>query len=462
MSTANSGLPRVLPNALGHYHAEVEHALSMVAADRERTPGFVPAFELGPLTESLRNFFTGSELGFSDLGNYAGCTLTLLDLARNLRTRTTKTFPSMVIVARAVRHVTRTGEPVMILTPSSANKATALRAAVEAAIEARLVDRRALQIVSVVPDSSRSKLWASALDEDSDLHVRNPIVVFGGPDPEGVKALARQVASNCSEELWQRYGVRLWHSLELDNYRAADVVRAFAEQDLLPEPPAAGRLHIHAVSSAFGLLGHHLGHTLRDRPGPLPRYFLVQHLHTPDMVLSLRFGSSSRANLPVYRLDANDGLYRQDADPHFPAVTYHPDENLDATFYTHRPSTSALLDELIHSRGGDGIVVSLLECLQRYGQVRELLAAAGVALPVDPRMLREWADVMVLTGLLNAIDRSLIEPGEQIVVHGSGAYADGDFAPIQDARLCTAHDPEALAELVRTAASGQVRQLVTA
>ncbi len=37
---------------------------------------------------------------------------------------------------------------------------------------------------------------------------------------------------------------------------------------------------------------------------------------------------------------------------------------------------------------------------------------------------------MVLTGVLNAIDRGLVPAGREVVVHGSGFYAATDYEPL--------------------------------
>ena len=123
----------------------------------------------------------------SELGGYRGRTLVLLDLMGNPATRTTKTFASLVIVARAVRHIRATGEPITIITPSSANKATALRDAVYRALAAGLVGPEQLNIIVVVPPSATPKLWASPLTDDPDLRALNPIVVHQGAERAAVK-----------------------------------------------------------------------------------------------------------------------------------------------------------------------------------------------------------------------------------------------------------------------------------
>jgi hypothetical protein len=101
-----------------------------------------------------------------------------------------------------------------------------------------------------------------------------------------------------------------------------------------------------------------------------------------------------------------------------------------STFYTRRPPTAERMNSIIGRFGHDGIVVSLYECLERYPQIRRLLADSSVNLPGDPRILREWSLVMAFTGVLNAIDRGLIGDEPEVVVHGSGSYATSDFAAL--------------------------------
>jgi hypothetical protein len=461
MGTTLSAKTTVLKNSLTHYYDEVGQALSILEPSRGAGGGFSPAFRLPERSPALEEFFEASEIAVTALPEYRGHRLRLLDLMRNPATRTTKTIASLTIVARAVCHIAETGERIMIITPSSANKATALRDAVHRAIATGLVTADQLQITSLVPGASTGKLWSSPLSEDVQLRHRNPLVVHECTEPASVKDLATAFATGHADHMYKQHGVRAWYTLDLDNYRPADAIRAFAERDLLPGE-AATRTHVHSVSSAFGLLGHHLGHqiTAQGEGGspPQARYFLVQHLGTPDMVLSLRYGSHDRANLPAYRLDQVDALYRQDQDPCFPATTYDPDEHLDATFYTRRPATSAQMDSIITAQGGGGIVVSLHECLARYGEVRLLLSDADVRLPADPRKLREWSLVMAVTGTLNAADRGLLPDSGDVLIHGSGSYSDADYRPLPAGHRVSAADAEELAvhvEGAMQAASGR-------
>jgi uncharacterized protein DUF6002 len=400
---------------------------------------FSPGFALPEPAEDVREFYAAATAGWRSLGEYAGHRLSLLDLAGNPGTNTTKTFPSLLIVARAVEHIRRTGEPVTIFSPTSANKGTALRDAVLRAIEANLVSPEQLRVVILAPWSCRDKLRASRLSTDARLRELNPLLLYTGSEAEAVKRIGREFVDRHAAELRRRHGTNIWFSLALPNYLVADTARAYFEHDVDPTD-AAGRprLHAHAVSSAFGLLGYHRGRTVLERGGQAsaasrPASLLVQHMATSDMVLSLRHGGFDRDALPGYRRDPNTGLYHQDADepdPHFPASIHDPGEVLDPTFYTRRPPTSPEMNEIIGTFGGDGIVVSLHECLERYPAIRARLTGHERALPADFRTLREWSLVMAMTGVFNAIDRGLVEPDADVVVHGSGWYTSADFEPL--------------------------------
>lgn len=444
--------PVVIDNALLRYADEVRGALTALGADRPPDAGFTPGFALPAVDDRVRRYFSACQLAVLDLGTYRGRRLRMLDLMRNPRTKTTKTGPSLVIVARAVEFIQRTGEPVLLVSPSSGNKVTALRDAVLRAYETGLATPEQLGIVVVVPGSSAPKLWDSPLSTDPALRARNPVVTYDGQDRADVKALAQSLVDGYGTAVRDEYGVHLWYTLEIGNYLVADVIRAAAEDEFLPR--AEGRLHVHAVSSAYGLLGHDLGarRLAAARGGkPTAHYFLVQHLDTADMVLSLYHDSVSGDHRPAYRLDEATMLYRQDEDPRFPAVTYDPDEILDPTFYTRAPVTSATMNPIIHRQGGGGIVVSLYEVLQRYPLLRAMLGRAGTPLPADPRDLREWSLAMALTGILNAVDRDLVDETD-ILVHGSGSYSVDDFSPIPPDRRVAVADVESLYQVTRRAA----------
>jgi hypothetical protein len=401
-----------------------------------RPGAFSPGYELPELDRGVREFLAAATVSWRPLGEYAGHQIALLDLAENPGTNTTKTFASLLIVARAVEFIRRTGQHVMIFSPTSANKGTALRDAVLRAIEAGLVAAEQLRIVILVPGRGLAKIRSSRLSADERLRRLNPVLRYDGPEPEAVKALGKDFVRGHAASLWQALGAHLWYSLDLPNYLVADTARAFFEHAVAPTDLAdRPRTHAHAVSSAFGLLGYHTGRAVLEEAGlasarTRPASLLVQHLATPDMVLHLLHGTFDRHNMPAYQLDASSGSYQQTADPRFPQVTGDPGEVLDPTFYSHRPATSPAMDEIISRYGGDGIVVSRHDCLQRYPQLRGWFAASPRPLHADVSQVREWSLAMALTGALNAVDRCLMKPDHDIVVHGSGWYTTADYTPL--------------------------------
>jgi Family of unknown function (DUF6002) len=455
VSNQRESVPHVVENALWRYSDGLETALrlsderSKVAAGTGAS--FAPRFALPPRDSRLEEFFAVSGLGLAPMGAYGGKDLWLLDLMGNPRTRTTKTFGSLVIVARAIRHIRETGEPVMIITPSAANKATALRDAVLRAYETGLAGPAELNVAVVVPTAARSKVWRSPLVDDPALRERNPVLMYPGVERETVKPLTRAFIAEHAEPIWEQYGVRVWDSLHVDNYKVADVVRAYFEREVMPASSGGKRLHVHAVSSAYGFLGHNLGERLLgDEHGGAPdaRYLVVQHLFTPDVVLALHFGRISEGDLPRYEYDAADGLLHQRENPYFPYATLDVSERLEPTFYTRSPPTLDDIKSLMATAGGTGMVVSLHECLARYGEVRALLERAGMGrLPADPRQLREWALVMAAVGAMNAIDRDLVEEDE-VVIHGSGCYSENEFDTLAPEVTELAEEPEDVARAV--------------
>lgn len=447
-----------VPNTIAAYYPVVSAAADLVQADSAAAqPRPAVGYELPELNPSVREFFAASGMRLPLLADYRGRRLRLLDLIGNPRTRTAKTSASLVIVARAVEHVRRTGERVLLVTPTSANKGTALRDAVLRAVEHALVAPSELSVATVLPRRSAGKLWSSPLATDPSLLRRNPVLVHDGHDPARMKAMVEEFVRTAADRFAAEHGIRLWYTLGLDNYRIADTVRACVEADVAPPAAERTRVHAHAVSSGYGLLGYDLGRRVltevRHRHiGAAPHFLLVQHLAAPDMVLSLHRGDFDRAGAPRYRFDAATGRYAQHSDPRFPAAAHTPDEEIDPTFYTRRPVTSPAVNRIIERHGGGGIVVSRHECLQRYTHIRSLLAPAGVTLPDDPPLLREWSLVMALTGVLNAIDRDLVPPDADIVVHGSGSYAAGDYRPFDLSRAGTAARPSDLQAPLEAAA----------
>ncbi|MEN4892421.1 DUF6002 family protein [Erwinia billingiae] len=397
---------------------------------------FNPGYLLPELDEKLAKYFSAAEITLSDLGNYQDVRLKFMDLRSNPSTQTTKTFASLLMVARAVRYIQDTGEKIVIVTPSSANKATALRDAVWRAIDNGLVTSEQLRIVSVIPCESLNKTRESPLSQDAELAAKNPIFISSGAARMDVKELVRNFASSLSRNEVP-YGINFWFTLSLDNYQFADAVRAFIEQDYLPVDTP--RLHAHSVSSAYGLLGHYFGYQWRvkrqKRDIQPPGYFLIQHLDTPDMVLDLYYDSFSRENLPTYI--KVDDHYRQNKSVHFPRVTDDPLEVLETTFYTHQPVTSTVMKKLIRENGGGGIVVSERECAERHFLARRLLEnGSRVQLPLNFDAIRERSLSMAITGVINAIERKIVPAGSEILIHASGIYSEGDYIPLHEDSSC--------------------------
>ncbi|MGB8955547.1 MAG: DUF6002 family protein, partial [Tumebacillaceae bacterium] len=360
-------------------------------------PLFQPAFELPDLDEGMKSYFSVVRAEYQEVGEYQGKRIFLLDLMKNKGTNTTKSLASLLMVARAINHIRKTGESILMFTPSSGNKAIALRDAVERAVTLGLVQKEQLRIMTLIPKESEHKLRESELTRDPELRRLNPVFLYEGEEAQTVKTIGRQFIDEYGDSLYDQFGLRIWYSLDIRNYKVADAMRAFYDYEHYPWHSNKGkRLHAHSVSSAYGLLGYNYGLDLLQQAGMnkdeiSPGYLLVQHSRTCDMVLNLLHGSFSRDNMPNYRFDEQDGLYKQEEDKHFPFRTWSVIENVDSTFYTHEPATSPEMNALIEQYGGSGIVVSKFECMERLERIRELLSEAGLTLPTDPNQIYEWS-----------------------------------------------------------------------
>ena len=381
---------------------------------------------------------------YPGLTNYRSTSISLLDLMTNPNTRTTKSLASSSIIARAAGHVASVGRSLTIVTPTSGNKGSALRDALARAKRLGLPGTEQLRVVVVVPQTSIGKLRSCIGDVDPAFTARNPVVVMPSDSGAEVKA---GVADAVSRARGKSGATDFWQSLALDNYRAADVIRAFVEHEFDAPRRAVPRLQVHAVSSGYGLLGYQLGCEILEQAGEAPtksQFLLVQHLGAPDMVLHAGAATGLPSGPPAYRSTGQGWVQRDD--PRFPAVTDDPAEVLDPTFYTRNPPTAEAMTALISSQGGAGIVVSKRECRARYDQIAHLLSPA-IEMPANPDELREWSLVMAMCGLITALDRDLIGAPEA-VVHASGSYTDATVAPFPQSLLTRAEHFDELVEVL--------------
>ncbi|NUT74388.1 hypothetical protein HNO86_04955 [Pseudomonas sp. C1C7] len=412
--------------------------------------GFEPSMRLPALDTRMQSFLSVATAQFFELGHYRHIPLRLFDLRQNQNTQTTKTFASTLIVARAVRHIQETGESILLFSPSSGNKAIALRDAVLRALKARLVHPEQLRIVTLTPAQTIEKLRRTELYDDLRLRALNPIFVLDTDSPEAVKVVGRQFKELFKNE--PAVGSKLWHSLRLENYRFSDQVRAFFDFEYGDAWDTDRKtVHVHAVSSAYGLLGYCSGVDVLKRlrkKVSTPSFLLVQHLATSDMVLHLLDGNFEGGSTPPYK-QAENGLWEQSESAHFPSTTWSPDETLEPTFYTHLPPTAVEMTRHIKASGGSGVVVSLHECMQRYSECVQLLANTPIRLPKDPRDLKEWSLVMAMTGCLNAIDRQLLEGVDGYTIHASGTYCLGDYEVVPHDGLIFIQDADEMIEALR-------------
>jgi pyrroline-5-carboxylate reductase len=382
---------------------------------------------------------------------FGGGPLHLLDLMGTPEVRTTKAWASLLMVARAVAHIQATGERVLLVTPSSGNKASALRHAVGRALSLGLVGDDSLRIACLVPKGNAYKLWDGPLSRSSRLRALNPVFACNTPEPADVKSLGLAVCETAGERL-AADGVRAWYTLDIRNYLLADAVRAFVDWRISPPQVSVGkRVHAHAVSSAFGLLGFEFGRETLASAGlrladAEPGYLIVQHLRTPDMVLNWRFGSSDHSHLPHYRPAADGDGVIQSKDPHFPYHADSVDEEIDPTFYTRAPATAPAMSSLLRARGRGGVVVARRDCVTRLPTTRQLCAQFGIDLPADITQLREWSLVMVMTGVQVALERGIIAADDEVVVHASGNFAAHDYRSLPEVWPAA---PDSIEDMVR-------------
>lgn len=446
----------VITNAFSRYRPLVELTARHLDASRPEA-ATEPSFALPSDDAWWEDFFSPSPVAVADLGTYKGCRLLFLDLMRTPGVQTTKSFASLTMVARAAHHTARMAEPVIIVSPSSGNKAMALRAAVARAYERGFASPDTLRVVAVLPHSSIRKLRSSALSCSPERQAANPVIIHECRPAERVKT---DVLSAVSAAVPESSGWRTWYSLSLDNYRSADALRAFVEHEYAPTTSSPQpRWHAHAVSSAYGLLGYSLGltvldHALRaasDIPSPIvrhPRFFLVQQAATSRLVREVH----GIADAPTYSYRSSTGMYHQDSSLVFPAAIHDPEEVIDPTFYTASPGTAGEVAAVTACHGGGGVVVSAAECRRSYATIRALLRTANHDLPGDPERLAEWSVVMAFAGVMRGIDSGQIGEGDEVVIHGSGMYVDDGLQPQEAGGYQYTQSPLELEQAMRAAA----------
>jgi hypothetical protein len=424
---------------ISRYYQGILRAEALIA---EQTAGRVSEDDFQPgalprvLSKALVDFFAPATHEQRRLPSYRERNLRLLNLLSNSDTQTTKLTASLCMVARAINHIEQTGESILIVITTSGNKGTALRYAVERAIEMGLVQPAQLRTMMILPSCSNKKLRSSPLFTNSTLRELNPIVLYNGQQPERVKPLGKEFQRCFAEKLLKEQNTRIWYSLGLDNYRIADSALAFLDyENALNQDSGKKRLNAQAVSSAYGLLGYHLGREVLVNEGLTdwdsnPGYFLVQQINIPDMILHCYFNSFSKSNIPEYFPSQIDGRLIQRTDAHFPLILGEAEAPLEQTFYTREPVTSPQVTSMIHRHGGGGIAVSTQECLAQLPLIRKLLEPQGLSIPKKAEDIREWAVIIGLTGIINAIDRDIIPEDVEVTFFATGFSKADDFENI--------------------------------
>lgn len=426
LDTTLNPVGNTIYNPLAKYYRALQLAEKLLPKEVDRDD----FFSLPELTEDYIKFFEHTKISIHSLNNYKNHSINLLNLMSDPDTNTTKSFASLLTVAKLINHIKTTNETIILLTPSSGNKAIAFRSAVARAITMGLVPKEKLRTFSIIPKRSQEKFRESVLYQDKTLRELNPFFIFSGDEPEDVKRIVYNFYQKNVPILMNK-GIRLWYSLHINNYKIADSIRAFFDYEMFHFEKNStlfkNRWHAQAVSSAFGLIGYNLGCEVLAQQNLLskadfPGYMLIQHAATPDMILHLYNQTFSRSHFPQYAYSEQENLFVQHENPHFPYYTYDLNEILEPTFYTHKPATAGFMTGLINTYGGTGIVVSLAECINRYPLIRRMLQEVDIHLPPDLRRVGEWSTIIALTGILNAIDRNLIPSKKLINLHATGFY----------------------------------------
>ena len=110
MNSISNKVEQVKENIVLKYYQELGNIFSKI--DLIESNAFAPTFDLPELTDQVKKFFSPATMSCSTLGNYQGKNIFLLNLMENPETETTKTIPSLLMVARAVCHIQKTDEKI--------------------------------------------------------------------------------------------------------------------------------------------------------------------------------------------------------------------------------------------------------------------------------------------------------------------------------------------------------------
>ncbi len=292
---------------------------------------------------------------------------------------------------------------------------------------ARYCRARGIELLSFQPHSTRYKLNAAPPAADG-VH----IVSAALPEPQ-IKALARRFG--------ERFGVR--HVPALPWRLAASATRAMFILEAAQASAQPVRWIAQAVCAGYGPVGIYrcLGR-LVDRGW----------LH-PDRVPRL-LGIQQRANAPMVRA-WRDGARR--IDPRHR-------QNLERRGVEHR-----YLEPGLYNTDPGANYTRLVRCLERFGgellgvdaddyqrhceRLISWLGAAGITLTRDPGSgeILEKAGLLAGVGILRAVERGLIAPGERalyLFTGGARRLRPAARAPHQPIEIDDSHDLETWVELL--------------
>lgn len=274
---------------------------------------------------------------------------------------------------------------------------------------ARYCHARGIEVFAFQPRTTGYKLDGGLLAADG-IHV----VSADLPEPE-IKALARRFAAR-----WE-----LRHVPELPWRLAASAPRALLLLEALQDGPSPVKWVAQALCAGYGPVGmYDCFAQLVDRgmlaPERVPRLLGVQQLANAPMVRAWSEGAREigerhrKARVGAY---IEPGLYNTDPGANYPRLLAH-----------------------LERFGGALVGVDARDYERHAGALTQRLAAAGVELARRPGSdeVLEKAGLLAAVGLLEAIDRGHVAPGERAlslltggVRHGPVAASEPTRAPLE-------------------------------